>query len=263
MSTRKGKTLDFEQALGELEAIVDRLEHGDLPLEEALRQFERGVELARDCQARAEAGRAAGGDPAAEDRPTPNPSRSSRRRRVSRATRPALANPPFEERLDRWRRRVEHATRRLAAARDRPRPAGCTPPSATARSGPASASAPRSSTPRRRRSACRSRRVDGAAVCGRADPRLLARARRPAGDGRRRPAPRPPDLPPGVRRGDGDPRRRLAAGAGVRRSWPRTRALPVGPGRPRRDDRDCSPMPAAPRAWPAARRSTSPRRDGT
>jgi exodeoxyribonuclease VII small subunit len=50
VSTKKGKTVDFEQALGELETVVDRLEHGELPLEEALRQFERGVELARACQ---------------------------------------------------------------------------------------------------------------------------------------------------------------------------------------------------------------------
>jgi len=35
----------------ELEAIVERLEHGDLPLEDSLRQFERGVELTRSCQA--------------------------------------------------------------------------------------------------------------------------------------------------------------------------------------------------------------------
>jgi len=50
VSTKKGKAVDFEQALGELETVVDRLEHGELPLEEALRQFERGVELARTCQ---------------------------------------------------------------------------------------------------------------------------------------------------------------------------------------------------------------------
>jgi exodeoxyribonuclease VII small subunit len=42
---------DFEQALAELEALVERLEHGDLPLEEALRTFERGVVLTRHCQA--------------------------------------------------------------------------------------------------------------------------------------------------------------------------------------------------------------------
>ena len=42
---------DFEHALGELEATVDKLEHGDLSLEDALKHFERGVALARDCQA--------------------------------------------------------------------------------------------------------------------------------------------------------------------------------------------------------------------
>jgi len=50
VTSKKGKTLDFEQALGELEAVVERLEHGELPLEEALQQFERGIELARSCQ---------------------------------------------------------------------------------------------------------------------------------------------------------------------------------------------------------------------
>ncbi len=39
----------FEAALGELEAIVDRLEQGELELEEALRAFEQGVALARQC----------------------------------------------------------------------------------------------------------------------------------------------------------------------------------------------------------------------
>jgi exodeoxyribonuclease VII small subunit len=48
---RKTKGVDFEAAMAELEAIVERLEHGDLPLEESLKQFERGVELTRSCQA--------------------------------------------------------------------------------------------------------------------------------------------------------------------------------------------------------------------
>ena len=51
MSSKKSKAPDFEQALGELEGVVERLEHGELPLEEALRQFERGIELARSCEA--------------------------------------------------------------------------------------------------------------------------------------------------------------------------------------------------------------------
>lgn len=41
----------FEKALSELEQIVTRLESGDLPLEEALNEFERGVQLARQGQA--------------------------------------------------------------------------------------------------------------------------------------------------------------------------------------------------------------------
>ena len=41
---------DFEQALGELEQLVERLERGDLPLDEALKAFERGVALTRHCQ---------------------------------------------------------------------------------------------------------------------------------------------------------------------------------------------------------------------
>ncbi len=41
---------EFEQALAELEALVARLERGDLPLDEAMKTFERGVELTRHCQ---------------------------------------------------------------------------------------------------------------------------------------------------------------------------------------------------------------------
>jgi len=50
VTSKKGKPLDFEQALAELEAVVERLEHGELPLEDALKQFERGIELAHNCQ---------------------------------------------------------------------------------------------------------------------------------------------------------------------------------------------------------------------
>ncbi len=41
----------LEQALKDLEQIVVNLEKGDLPLAEAIRQFERGVKLTRRCQA--------------------------------------------------------------------------------------------------------------------------------------------------------------------------------------------------------------------
>jgi len=45
------KAPDFEQALAELERLVERLERGDVPLDEALRTFERGVALTRHCHA--------------------------------------------------------------------------------------------------------------------------------------------------------------------------------------------------------------------
>ena len=53
MATKKDTkaAADFEQALEELEALVARMEKGDLPLEEALAHFERGIELTRRCQA--------------------------------------------------------------------------------------------------------------------------------------------------------------------------------------------------------------------
>ena len=42
--------LDFEGALKELEALVERMEQGDLSLEESLKHFERGIQLTRICQ---------------------------------------------------------------------------------------------------------------------------------------------------------------------------------------------------------------------
>lgn len=47
---RSPKTPDFEQSLAELETLVERLEGGDLALDEALKLFERGVTLTRHCQ---------------------------------------------------------------------------------------------------------------------------------------------------------------------------------------------------------------------
>lgn len=41
---------DFEKSLAELERLVQRLEGGELPLDEALKTFERGIELTRHCQ---------------------------------------------------------------------------------------------------------------------------------------------------------------------------------------------------------------------
>lgn len=40
----------FEESLAELEQLVERMEQGNLPLEESLKLFERGVQLSRACQ---------------------------------------------------------------------------------------------------------------------------------------------------------------------------------------------------------------------
>lgn len=41
---------DFESALGELEALVGRMEEGELGLDESLGAFERGIALYRQCR---------------------------------------------------------------------------------------------------------------------------------------------------------------------------------------------------------------------
>jgi len=50
MTDEQTAPFDFEGALKELEAVVARLEQGDLTLEASLRDFERGIELTRACQ---------------------------------------------------------------------------------------------------------------------------------------------------------------------------------------------------------------------
>ncbi|MCX8049927.1 MAG: exodeoxyribonuclease VII small subunit [Methylohalobius sp.] len=44
------RNLGFEAQLKELEQIVERLEQGDISLEESLKLFEKGVQLARTCE---------------------------------------------------------------------------------------------------------------------------------------------------------------------------------------------------------------------
>lgn len=44
------KDFDFEKALQELESLVEKMEEGDLSLEESLKHFERGIALTRSCQ---------------------------------------------------------------------------------------------------------------------------------------------------------------------------------------------------------------------
>ena len=41
---------DFEKRLTDLESVVERLEQGDLPLEESVRLFEEGMKLSQSCK---------------------------------------------------------------------------------------------------------------------------------------------------------------------------------------------------------------------
>ncbi|NRA23068.1 MAG: exodeoxyribonuclease VII small subunit [Oleispira sp.] len=43
-------TFHFEQSLGELESLVERMESGEMTLEDSLKAFEQGIKYTRDCQ---------------------------------------------------------------------------------------------------------------------------------------------------------------------------------------------------------------------
>jgi len=47
---KKQNKIDFEGALKELEALVEKMEDGNISLEESLKYFERGIALTRTCQ---------------------------------------------------------------------------------------------------------------------------------------------------------------------------------------------------------------------
>lgn len=44
------QTTDFEGSLKRLETLVSEMEKGDLSIEEALKSFEEGISLTRECQ---------------------------------------------------------------------------------------------------------------------------------------------------------------------------------------------------------------------
>ncbi|MGX7013021.1 exodeoxyribonuclease VII small subunit [Vagococcus silagei] len=44
------KKQTFEESLLELEDIVKQLEMGEVPLEEALDKFKKGIEISKECQ---------------------------------------------------------------------------------------------------------------------------------------------------------------------------------------------------------------------
>ena len=51
MAAKKtSKNIKFEEALAELEAAVEKLESGDLPLEEAIAEFQKGTELSKSLE---------------------------------------------------------------------------------------------------------------------------------------------------------------------------------------------------------------------
>ncbi len=50
-------SVDFEKALADLENLVQRMESNELPLADAMAEFERGITLVRTCQAHLEQAR--------------------------------------------------------------------------------------------------------------------------------------------------------------------------------------------------------------
>ena len=48
---RKKAAPDFEHSLAELQTLVERMESGELSLEDSLTAFEQGIGLTRECQA--------------------------------------------------------------------------------------------------------------------------------------------------------------------------------------------------------------------
>lgn len=49
-SAKQSKPVEFESAMSELQTLVERMEQGDLSLEDSIRQFEQGMKLAAQCQ---------------------------------------------------------------------------------------------------------------------------------------------------------------------------------------------------------------------
>ena len=56
---KTSNNIKFEEALAELESVVDKLQNGDLPLEDAIEEFQRGTELSKICLEKLNAAKAA------------------------------------------------------------------------------------------------------------------------------------------------------------------------------------------------------------
>lgn len=50
MGAKKTKPPSFEEAMDELEALVEQMESGELTLEQSLTAFEKGIALTKSCQ---------------------------------------------------------------------------------------------------------------------------------------------------------------------------------------------------------------------
>ncbi|ADU29979.1 exodeoxyribonuclease VII small subunit [Bacillus cellulosilyticus] len=52
MKNEENKELTFEEAMEKLESVVEKLEEGDVPLEEAITMFQDGMKLSKYCHER-------------------------------------------------------------------------------------------------------------------------------------------------------------------------------------------------------------------
>jgi exodeoxyribonuclease VII small subunit len=50
MTKKPTKLPNLEESLAEITQLIDKMEHGDLTLEQSLEQFERGITLIKHCQ---------------------------------------------------------------------------------------------------------------------------------------------------------------------------------------------------------------------
>ncbi|HBS50479.1 MAG TPA: exodeoxyribonuclease VII small subunit [Rhodobacteraceae bacterium] len=50
MSDKPVQDMSFEEAMKELEAVVDKLEHGDVALNDSIALYERGAQLKKRCE---------------------------------------------------------------------------------------------------------------------------------------------------------------------------------------------------------------------
>ncbi|WP_306985554.1 exodeoxyribonuclease VII small subunit [Alkalicoccobacillus murimartini] len=52
--TKKEEAISFEEAMEQLEQVVDKLEQGDVPLEQAIEMFQQGMDLSKQCHVKLE-----------------------------------------------------------------------------------------------------------------------------------------------------------------------------------------------------------------